>query len=166
MKKVALLFMSVAMIALASCSKEGEQGPAGATGPAGPAGSNADFTVTVFPLTAAEWGGGAYVELDAPYITEAIFNDGVAIAYIKDSFGYWNGIPSQWHDVTGYTYLYGDNGSGVVGGYMGFDAVNGTPADDYEVRVITMKRADYDALEADGLLANHDAVMEYLSAKK
>jgi hypothetical protein len=169
MKKIAYLFMSIAMVAMVSCGKEGEQGPAGPAGPAGaagPAGENANFEVNVFPLTAAEWAGGQYIELDAPYITEEVFNDGVAIAYIKDSFGYWNGIPSQWHSVTGFTYLYGDNGSGTVGGYIGFDAVNGAPTDDYEVRVVTLRRADYDALDAQGLTADYNAVMAYLNGKK
>jgi hypothetical protein len=39
MKKVAFLFMSVAVLALASCSKEGPEGPAGSTGATGPAGA-------------------------------------------------------------------------------------------------------------------------------
>ncbi|MEZ4798569.1 MAG: hypothetical protein R2809_02090 [Flavobacteriales bacterium] len=42
--------------------------------------------------------------------------------------------------------------NGVVGGYIGFDAANGTQLMTIKLRIVTMKRADYDVLNAEGLL--------------
>ena len=174
MKKVAFLFMSVAVLALASCSKEGPEGPAGSTGPAGPAGpagaagDDASFTVNQVTIAVADWAGGTYVEFPADFINADIYEEGMAIAYIQDEFGYWNGIPSQWHVITGFGYTFLDSdGDGVSDtGIIGFDAVNGAPAADVTARVVTMTSRDYQVLSSNGSLNNNNAVMSYLQEKK
>ena len=175
MKKVAFLFMSVAVLALASCSKEGPEGPAGATGPAGPAGpagaagDDASFTVNQVTIAAADWGGQPYVEYVVDFIDADIYEEGMIIAYVQDEFGYWNGIPSQWHDVTGFGYSFNDlDADGTSEGRIGFDATgaNGIPAVDYSARVVTMTSRDYQVLSSNGSLNNYNAVMSYLQEKK
>lgn len=166
MKKVALLFMSVAMIALASCSKEGEQGPAGPSGPAGPAGQSAVFEINEITVAAADFAGGTYNEYQVDFITQDIYDNGVAVAYVQDGFGYWNTIPSQWHEITDFGFFNTtDPDTNENIGIVGFSADGGITSD-YQVRVVTMKRAEYDALNAEGLLADYNAVMNFLGAKK
>lgn len=165
MKKIAFLLMSVAVIALSSCSKEGEQGPAGpagAQGPAGPQGDNADLTSNDLTILAADFGGGTYAEYTVNFIDQEVYENGMAVAYIQDTFGYWNNIPSQWHEITDFGFFYGPNADGVNVGIVGFSATGGITAD-YPVRVVTMKRADYDHLNEAGLLANYNEVVKYLN---
>jgi hypothetical protein len=162
MKKIAFLLMSVAVIALSSCSKEGERGPAGAQGPAGPAGAagdDADFTTTAFTVAAADFAGGNYAEYTVDFITQDIYENGMAVAYVQDTFGYWNTIPSQWHELTDFGFFYS---VADVTGVIGFSATGGITAD-YPVRIVTMKRADYDHLNEAGLLANYNEVVKYLN---
>ena len=169
--------MSVAVLALASCSKEGPEGPAGATGPAGPAGAagaagaagdDASFTVNQVTIATADWAGGTYVEFPADFINADIYEEGVAIAYIQDDFGYWNAIPSQWHVITGFGYTFADgDGDGTADtGIIGFDAVNGAPTADVIARVVTMTSRDHQVLSSNGSLNNYNAVMSYLQEKK
>jgi hypothetical protein len=165
MKKIAFLLMSVAVIALSSCSKEGEQGPAGpagAQGPAGPAGAagdDADFAINTVTVAAADFAGGTYAEYPVSFISEDLYNNGMAIAYVQDTFGYWNTIPSQWHELTDFGFFYS---TADATGIIGFSADGGITAD-YPVRVVTMKRADYDQLNEAGLLANYNEVVKYLN---
>ncbi|MFY8138136.1 MAG: hypothetical protein ACOVMR_08520 [Flavobacteriales bacterium] len=162
MKKIAFLLMSVAVIALSSCSKEGERGPAGAQGPAGPAGAagdDADFAINTVTVAAADFAGGTYVEYPAAFISEDLYSNGMAIAYVQDTFGYWNTIPSQWHELTDFGFFYS---TADATGIIGFSADGGITAD-YPVRIVTMKRADYDQLNEAGLLANYNEVVKYLN---
>ena len=168
MKKIAFLLMSVAVIALSSCSKEGERGPAGAqgaqgpagpAGPAGAAGDDADFAINTITVAAADFAGGTYTEYPVTFISEDLYNNGMAIAYVQDTFGYWNTIPSQWHELTDFGFFYSPaDATGIIG----FSADGGITAD-YPVRVVTMKRADYDQLNEAGLLANYNEVVKYLN---
>lgn len=169
MKKIAYLFMSLAMVAMVSCSKEGEQGPAGPSGPAGPAGpagDDADFSVHPLTITVADWDGNEYTELEADFITEDLYNNGIAVCYVQDSFQYWNTVPSQWHPITGFGFSYIDMGDGTFIGIVGFDAANGVPTSDVNVRIVTMKRTQYEELSEEGLIADYNAVVSYLGAKK
>lgn len=167
MKKVAFLFMSAAVLALASCSKEGPAGPAGAAGPAGPAGDDASFTVNTLTIAAADWGGGTYVEYPADFINADIYEEGMVVAYIQDEFTYWNGIPSQWHPITGFGFVFVDtDGDGTSEGIVGFDATGGAPTTDLPARIVTMTSRDYQVLSENGQINNYNAVMSYLQAKK
>ena len=162
MKKIAILFLSVAMIALSSCSKEGERGPAGATGaqgPAGPAGDDADFAINTITVAVADFAGGTYTEYPVNFISQDLYENGMAIAYVQDTFGYWNTIPSQWHELTDFGFFYS---TADATGIVGFSADGGITAD-YPVRIVTMKRADYDQLNEAGLLANYNEVVKYLN---
>ena len=170
MKKVAFFLMSAAVLTLASCSKEGPAGPAGSTGPAGPAGpagDDASFTVNSLTIAAADWAGGTYAEYRADFINADIYEEGVAIAYIADDYGYWNAIPSQWHAITGFGYTFADSdGDGTADtGIVGFDAVNGAPTADVTARVVTMTSRDYEVLNSNGQIKNFNEVMTYLSKK-
>ena len=162
--------MSAAVLTLASCSKEGPAGPAGATGPAGPAGpagDDASFTVNSLTIPVADWAGGTYVEYPADFINADIYDEGMAIAYIQDDYGYWNAIPSQWHAITGFGYTFADSDGDGTGdtGIVGFDAVNGAPTADVVARVVTMTSRDYDVLNNNGQIKNYNEVMNYLSKK-
>ena len=170
MKKVAFFLMSAAVLAFTSCSKEGPAGPAGATGPAGPAGAagdDASFTVNTLTIALADWAGGTYVEYPVDFINADIYEEGMAIAYIQDDYGYWNAIPSQWHAITGFGYTFADSdGDGTADtGIVGFDAVNGAPTADVSARVVTMTSRDYEVLNSNGQIKNFNEVMTYLSKK-
>lgn len=158
MKISKLIALGFAVVALASC--EGPEGPAGATGPAGPAGAsgdNADFAYNDIPVNAADFTDG-YVEYNVDFITQDIFDNGICLAYIKDAFEYWNGIPSQWHEITGFTYVYNEaNSTGVVG----FDAVNGITTD-YEARIVTMTARQYLEVQELEIEADYLKVKNYL----
>jgi len=198
MKRTVLLLMNVAFLTLASCYKEGPAGPAGPagpTGPTGPAGANgidgadgidgtngingsdgvdgvdgddAGLTINSLTIAVADWAGSSYVEYPAEFITADIYDSGIAIAYIQDDFGYWNSIPSQWHEITGFAYTFTDaDGDGTADtGVVGFDAVNDTPTADVIARVITMTTRDYQVLSSNGSLNNYNAVMSYLKENK
>ena len=161
MKKVAFFLMSAAVLSFSSCTQEGAEGPAG------PAGDDAGFTVNSLTIAAADWAGGTYVEYPADFINADIYEEGVAIAYIQDDFGYWNAIPSQWHVITGFGYTFADSdGDGTADtGVVGFDAVNGAPTADQNARVITMTSRDYEVLNSNGQIKNYNEVMTYLSKK-
>jgi hypothetical protein len=172
MKKLSYFLFSVALVALVSCGKDGEQGPAGPAGPAGatgaqgPAGDDADFAINNLTIPVAEWAAFGYAEMEAPFITQDIQDNGMALCYVNDEFGYWNTIPSQWHLITGFASFYGDV-AGVVGGYCGFDCDPAAiPTVDVNVRIVTMKRADYEQMSADGIIADYSKVVNYLGAKK
>jgi hypothetical protein len=170
MKKVAFFLMSAAVLAFTSCSKEGPAGPAGATGPAGPAGAagdDASFTVNTLTIALADWAGGTYVEYPVDFINADIYEEGMAIAYIQDDYGYWNAIPSQWHVVTGFGYSFVDSDGDGAGdtGIVGFDATGTAPAADLNARVITMTSRDYEVLNSNGQIKNYNEVMTYLSKK-
>jgi len=170
MKKVAFLLLSAAVLTFTSCSKEGAEGPKGATGPAGPAGpagDDASFTVNTLTLAVADWAGGNYVEYPVDFINADIYEEGMAIAYIQDDFGYWNAIPSQWHVITGFGFSFVDSDGDGAGdtGIVGFDAVNGAPTADVNARVVTMTSRDYEVLNSNGQIKNYNEVMTYLSKK-
>jgi hypothetical protein len=170
MKKVAFFLMSAAVLSFSSCTQEGPEGPAGPAGPAGaagPAGDDASFNINSLTIAAADWAGGTYVEYPADFINADIYEEGVAIAYIQDDFGYWNAIPSQWHVITGFGYTFADSdGDGTADtGVVGFDAVNGAPTVDQNARVITMTSRDYEVLNSNGQIKNYNEVMTYLSKK-
>ena len=156
MKKLALFMLSAAIIALGSCSKEGEQGPAGPAGATGAAGDDANFSTNDLVVAAADFGGGAYAEYSVDFLTQDIWDNGMAMCYVEDGFGYWNTVPSQWHEITGFSYFY-DAGAGVCG----FDAVDGITAD-YNVRIVTMSMNAYQEMEEAGILNDFEAVMDYL----
>ena len=173
MKKVAFFLMSAAVLTFISCSKEGAEGakgatgPAGATGATGAAGDDANFTVNAVTIPVADWAGGNYVEFPVDFITADIYEEGMAIPYIQDDFGYWNAIPSQWHVITGFGYSFVDaDGDGTSEtGIVGFDAVNGPPTVDVIARVVTMTSRDYEVLNANGQIKNYNEVMTFLSKK-
>jgi hypothetical protein len=163
MKKVAFFLLSAAVLTFTSCSKEGAEGPAG---PAGPAGDDASFTVNTLTIAVADWAGGNYVEYPVDFINADIYEEGMAIAYIQDDFGYWNAIPSQWHAITGFGYTFADSdGNGTANGVVGFDAVNGAPTVDQNARIVTMTSRDYEVLNSNGQIKNYNEVMNYLSKK-
>ena len=170
MKKVAFFLMSAAVLTFTSCSKEGAEGPMGATGPAGPAGpagDDASFTVNAVTIAVADWAGGTYVEYPVDFINADIYEEGMAIPYIQDDFGYWNAVPSQWHVITGFGYSFVDtDGDGTSEtGIVGFDAINGAPTADVNARVVTMTARDYEVLNSNGQINNYNEVMTYLSKK-
>jgi hypothetical protein len=170
MKKVAFFLLSAAVLTFTSCSKEGAEGPAGPAGPAGaagPAGDDASFTVNTLTIAVADWAGGNYVEYPVDFINGDIYEEGMAIAYIQDDFGYWNAIPSQWHVITGFGFSFVDSDGDGAGdtGIVGFDAVNGAPTADVNARVVTMTSRDYEVLNSNGQIKNYNEVMTYLSKK-
>lgn len=100
MRKFRLLsVLSLTMLfIISSCSKEGPAGPTGATGPQGPAGpqgpqgtTNVTYS-TWYTTLAADWSAGGvapyfdvfkYVRT-APGVTQAIIDNGLVLAYMKD----------------------------------------------------------------------------------
>jgi len=153
MKNFKLFFLSAAVLAFASCTKEGDRGPAG---PAGPAGEDANFTTEELTVAAADFDGGTYVEYPSEVITQEVYDEGMAIAYVLDDFEYWNSIPSQWHEITGFSYTTGT---------AGFDAVDGITVD-YTVRIVTMRSAQYEEVIELGLEKDCDALIAYLESAK
>ncbi len=156
--------MSAAALTFASCSKEGPEGPAG---PAGPAGDDAGFAVDSLIIPAADWAGGTYLEYVVDFISPDIYLGGIAIAYIKDEYGYWNSIPSQWHVITGFGFSFIDTDDDGISdsGVVGFDAENGAPSIDHVARIITMTSRDYEVLSSTGQINNYNEVITYLSKK-
>ncbi len=164
MKKAALFLVGIITLLFTSCSKEGVEGPAG---PAGPAGDDGSFTVNTLTIAAADWAGSTYVEYVVDFINADIYEEGVAIAYIMDDYSFWNSIPSQWHDITGFSYKFDDSdGDGTADtGLVGFDALNNQPTTDITARVVTMTSRDYEVLSNNGLINNYHEVMTYLAKK-
>lgn len=88
-----------ALLLLASCGKDGAPG---ATGPQGPAG-NANVHASTFVVTATQWqtAGTAgtdyekYVDLNDPYITQDILDNGAVIIYWVTSTGINVQLPYQ-----------------------------------------------------------------------
>lgn len=156
MKKLALFMLSAAVIALGSCSKEGDRGPAGPAGAAGADGADANFSTNDLVVTVDDFAGGNYAELTVDFFNQDIWDNGMAMCYVEDSFGYWNTVPSQWHEITGFSYFFDG-----TGGACGFDAVNGITAD-YNVRIVTMSMSSYQEMEEAGILGDFEAVMDYL----
>lgn len=157
-----MLFAAFALI-LGSCSKEGEQGPAGPTGPAGPAGpagSDANFTIGEYQVAAADF-QGAYTEFPVAEITQDVFESGVVLVYIFDEFGYWNQIPSQWHPIIGFSYVWTADTQGI----LGLDHDPDVMPTDYSVRVVTMFQRTYDALPDGDIVNDYDRLVNYLQSK-
>lgn len=156
MKKMTfLLFAAVAMI-FTAC--EGPEGPAG---PAGSDGSDANFTTFETSVVVADWAGGAYVEFPVDIITEDIYNDGVVLVYIKDAFEYWNQIPSAWTNIVGFSYFWSADTQGVLGLDHNPDVA---PAEDYDVRVVTMFMRDFEQIDEE-IVADYDRLIDHLENK-
>lgn len=160
-EKLQILLLSAIALIFTACGKEGPAGDDGSTGPAGPAGpagENANFAVFETTVAVADWAGGIYMEFEATNITEEIYTEGVVLVYVKDSFEYWNQIPSAWTSIVGFSYVWVD-GLGVVGLDHNPDAA---PSEDYDVRVVTMSMSSYEDLDAD-VIANCDALIRTMS---
>lgn len=163
MKKLGFLFLSIAMLAFTACTKEGPKGATGAAGPAGPAGpagQNANYSVNEVVILGADWAGAGYIEYDAAYITQDVYEAGSVVVYVQDEFGYWNSVPSQFHPISGYGYAWSVDNGGVVG----FES-DGTVTTDFTARVITMDDRDFQILQENGKINNYNDVMTYFSQK-
>ncbi len=159
MKKMfSLALVALVSIVFISCEKEGPAGPAG---PAGAAGVVSNFSSNIITVAGNDWGGGTYTEYDAAFITEAVMEEGAVIVYVQDGFGYWNSVPSAYHPISGYGYLF-DAESNT--GRIGFEVLT-TITTDQVVKVITMDNRSYQALEEMDLLDDAAAVEAFLSKK-
>lgn len=160
MKKLGFLFLSIAMLAFTACTKEGPKGPAGATGPAGPAGQNANYSVNELVIVGADWAGAGYIEYEADFITQDVYEAGSVVVYVQDEFGYWNSVPSQFHPISGYGYSW----TAANGGIVGFES-DGTVTTDFTARVVTMDDRDFQVLQENGKINNLNDVIEYFNQK-
>jgi len=125
MKKTSLLFVLMAFVAASLSGCKGDDGPAGQRGPAGPQGGDANFQVAIINIAAGDWGTGGYVEYPCSIITPAVMDSGLVICYIQDDFGYYDGIPSAYHEITGFGYVYATNPT--PGGIVGFETTPASP---------------------------------------
>lgn len=93
MKK--LFSLSLALLMLAACTREGPQGPPGPRGPQGPAGSgaNAEYYIINFSVDPLDWqefnrpGEVDYqwfIEFNAPEIDQVNFEDAMVVGYLID----------------------------------------------------------------------------------
>ncbi|MFM7080018.1 MAG: hypothetical protein ACKOYC_09565 [Bacteroidota bacterium] len=153
-----MTFMTLVSLSLLGC--KGDDGPAG---PSGPPGDDANFQVRIITIPSADWGSSGYVEYPCNIITQDVMNQGMVIAYIQDDFGYYDGIPSAFHEVTGYGYVY----DAVAGGIVGFECDPASPPlVNRQAKVVAMSASFLKEIEDRSVLQSHERLMRYLQTQK
>ena len=153
MKKLFSLFvLSLWMISLLSCTKEGPAGPKGEDG-------NANVKTYKYTIKTDEWqgsGGNYYHEESIPEITEDIYENGDVRVYIKSNNSeQYQALPYTWISNPNYQYIakywYG---VGSLKIQVVFNDPNNTVTWDFEVKVVIIegnavnKNVDYNNYES------------------
>lgn len=160
MKTTTNLIAFMAMLAISFVGCKGDDGQAG---PSGPRGDDANFQVQILTIPAGDWGAGGYVEYPCNIITQQVMDEGMVIAYIQDDFGYYDGIPSAYHEVTGFGYIYDP----VPGGVIGFECDPAAPpAVNRQAKVVSMSASFLRQLEDKRVLQSHESLMKYLQSRR
>lgn len=168
MKKTTLVFVLMAFVAVSLSGCKGDDGPAGPSGPAGPAGpqgGDANFQVAIINIPSGDWGTGGYVEYPCSIITPSVMDSGLVVAYIQDDFGYYDGIPSAYHEITGFGYVYAP--APGPGGVMGFESDPAAPPTvDRQAKVVTMSASFLRQIEDRSVLQSYESFMRYVQTRK
>lgn len=160
MKMKSYLIAMMAMVSMSLLGCKGDDGPAG---PRGPQGDDANFQVQIINIPAGDWGTGGYVEYPCSIITQEVMDQGMVIAYIQDDFGYYDGIPSAYHEITGYGYVY----DATPGGIVGFECdPTAPPTVNRQAKVVAMSASFLRQIEDKSVLQSHEALMKYLQSGK
>lgn len=165
MKKTTLVFVLMAFVAVSLSGCSGDDGPAGPRGPAGPQGGDANFQVAIINIPSGDWGTGGYVEYPCSIITPSVMDSGLVVAYIQDDFGYYDGIPSAYHEITGFGYVYAP--APGPGGVMGFESDPAAPPTvDRQAKVVTMSASFLRQIEDRSVLQSYESLMRYVQTRK
>lgn len=165
MKKTTLVFVLMAFVAVSLSGCKGDDGPAGPRGPAGPQGGDANFQVAIINIPSGDWGTGGYVEYPCSIITPSVMDSGLVVAYIQDDFGYYDGIPSAYHEITGFGYVYAP--APGPGGVMGFESDPAAPPTvDRQAKVVTMSASFLRQIEDRSVLQSYESLMRYVQTRK
>ena len=165
MKKTILVFVLMAFVAVSLSGCSGDDGPAGPRGPAGPQGGDANFQVAIINIPSGDWGTGGYVEYPCSIITPSVMDSGLVVAYIQDDFGYYDGIPSAYHEITGFGYVYAP--APGPGGVMGFESDPAAPPTvDRQAKVVTMSASFLRQIEDRSVLQSYESLMRYVQTRK
>jgi len=145
----------IGFIAFSGCKRD-----PGPVGPQGPAGDNANFAIGEYFVEAEDFEANS-VEFPVDVITEDVMADGVVIVYIKDGFGYWNHVPSQFTPIIGFSFFW----SSSAGGLLWLDHDPSLTIEDYTVRVVTMFQKAYEEIPADEILQDYEGLVNFLQTK-